>query len=132
MRRQRSILYGALCWAMLQISAIPSAALASESDAVVDAVHRIVITIHNRKVVRDNNVIRVTQGEDVELVWTSDESANLHLHGYDIEFKVTPDAPTPITFTAHATGRFPITSHGFGNRHEHGHDTLLYLEVYPK
>jgi hypothetical protein len=130
MRRLRSILYWALCWTILQISAIPSATLATESDDVANAVHRIVITIHNRKVVRDNNVIRITQGEEVELFWTSDETANLHLHGYDIEFKVTPDAPTPITFTAHATGRFPITSHGFGN--QHGHNTLLYLEVYPK
>ena len=130
MRRLRSILYWALCWTILQISAIPSATLATESDDVANAVHRIVITIHNRKVVRDNNVIRITHGEEVELFWTSDETANLHLHGYDIEFKVTPDAPTPITFTAHATGRFPITSHGFGN--QHGHNTLLYLEVYPK
>lgn len=130
MKRLRSILYWALCWTILQISAIPSATLATESDDVANAVHRIVITLHNRKVVRDNNVIRITQGEEVELFWTSDETANLHLHGYDIEFKVTPDAPTPITFTAHATGRFPITSHGFGN--QHGHNTLLYLEVYPK
>lgn len=117
---------------MLQVGAAPAIALATESDNVANTVHRIEITIHNRKVVRDNNVIRITQGEKVELVWISDESANLHLHGYDIEFKVTPDAPTPITFTAHATGRFPITSHGFGNQHGHGHDTLLYLEVYPK
>ncbi|MEN8108990.1 MAG: hypothetical protein ABFS22_13420 [Pseudomonadota bacterium] len=117
---------------MLQISAAPTVAPASEADDVADTVHRIEITIQNRKVVRDNNVIRITQGEEVELVWSSDETANLHLHGYDIEFKVTPDAPTPITFTAHATGRFPITSHGFGDQHRHGHDTLLYLEVYPK
>ena len=132
MKRLRSIAYWTLCWTMLQISVIQSAVLASESENVTKTVHRIEITIHDRKVASNNNVIRVNQGEKVELVWTSNESANLHLHGYDIEFKVTPDAPTPITFTAHATGRFPITSHGFGNQHGHGHDTLLYLEVYPK
>ena len=130
MRSLRSILHWPLCWIILQTSAIPSAVLATSSDEVDNTVHRVVITIHNRNVVRDTNVIRVTQGKTVELVWISDESANLHLHGYDIEFKVTPDEPTPIMFVAHATGRFPITSHGFGN--QHGHNTLLYLEVYPE
>ena len=117
---------------MLQTSAVPTVVLASGPDDVADTVHRVEITIQDRKVVRDSNVIRVTQGEEVELVWSSDETANLHLHGYDMEFKVTPDAPTHVMFTAHATGRFPITSHGFGDQHGHGHDTLLYLEVYPK
>jgi hypothetical protein len=25
-----------------------------------------------------------------------------------------------------------VTSHGFGGQHGHGHDTLVYIEVYPK
>ncbi len=89
------------------------------------------ITIEQRKITGDN-VIRVTQGETVELVWHTDESAKLHLHGYDVEFSITPDEPTIIRLTAHATGRFPVTSHGFGGGHDHGHATLLYLEVYPR
>jgi hypothetical protein len=117
---------------MLQAGATPAIALASEPGDVADTVHRVDITIRNRKVVRNNNVIRITQGEEVELLWSSDETANLHLHGYNIEFKVSPDAPTSISFTVHATGRFPITSHGFGDQHGNGHVTLLYLEVYPK
>jgi hypothetical protein len=93
--------------------------------------NRIEVTVEQRKI-KGDNVIRVTQGETVELVWHADEPARLHLHGYDIEFDVTPDAPTVIRLTAHATGRFPVTSHGFGGGHDHGHATLLYLEVYPR
>ncbi len=81
---------------------------------------------------RENNVIRVTQNDNVELVWHSDEKTKLHLHGYDIEFELTPEEPVVISFKAHATGRYPITSHEFGGKHDHGHETLLYLEVYPK
>ena len=95
-------------------------------------INRIEVTVEQRKVMGDKDVIRVTQGETVELVWQTDESANLHLHGYDIEFSITPDEPTIIRLTAHATGRFPVTSHGFGGGHDHGHATLLYLEVYPR
>ena len=94
--------------------------------------NRIEVTVEQRKVAGDSDVIRVTQGEDVELVWHTDESARLHLHGYDIEFAVTPDEPTVIRLKAHATGRFPVTSHGFGDGHGHGHKPLLYLEVYPR
>ena len=96
-----------------------------------EGINRIDVTIEQRKI-KGENVIRVTQGEIVELVWHVDEPASLHLHGYDIEFEVAPDEPTVIRLTAHATGRFPVTSHGFGGGHDHGHATLLYLEVYPR
>ncbi len=94
-------------------------------------VQRIEINIKDRKIVLDNNVVRVTQGDNLELVWSTDEAVSLHLHGYDIEVKLEPEEPTVMAFRAHATGRFPVTSHGFGDDH-HGHDTLLYLEVYPR
>lgn len=100
------------------------------------AVRRIELVISERKVQLEEKTIRVTQGETVELVWRSDEIADLHLHGYDISFEVSPEAPAIVTFEAHATGRFPITSHGFGEQkereQEHGHKALLYIEVYPR
>jgi hypothetical protein len=110
---------------LILVSAAMPLAYAADSN-------RIEVTVEQRKVAGDNDVIRVTQGEDVELVWHTDESVRLHLHGYDIEFAITPDEPTVIHLTAHATGRFPVTSHGFGGGHDHGHKTLLYLEVYPR
>jgi hypothetical protein len=89
------------------------------------------ISISNRVVQLDSNVIRITQGAQVTISWTSDEAGSLHLHGYDIEFDVGPKETKSITFLAKATGRFPVTSHGFGGEDGHGHKALLYVEVYP-
>jgi len=108
---------------------VPLFVNADTDEAVVK---RIELVISERKVQNEENTIRVTQGETVELVWHSDEVAELHLHGYDISFEVSPDAPAVVTFEAHATGRFPITSHGFAGEHGHGHEALLYIEVYPR
>ena len=102
-------------------------------DAGVDetSIRTIELVISERMVQLEENSIRVTQGETIDLAWKSDEPVKLHLHGYDIEFEVSPEAPANVTFEAHATGRFPITSHGFGGEHGHGDEALLYLEVYP-
>lgn len=107
-----------------------SLSLADEQDASADAV-RIDVQIEHRKVVGDP-VIRLTEEQEIRIVWTTDEAAELHIHGYDIRIDISPDAPAEISFTAYATGRFAVTSHGFGGDHGHGHETLLYIEVYPK
>ena len=65
------------------------------------------IIIEQRKIKGDKNVFRVYQGEHIELLVVSDETVSLHFHGYDIEFKVNPDRPAVVPFTAYATGRFP-------------------------
>lgn len=90
------------------------------------------LAINNRKVNITPNVIRVVQGDTVNLIWSSDEKAKLHLHGYDIEFEVDPSAPQLITFIATASGRFSVTSHAFSGDQEQGHKALIYLEVYPE
>jgi hypothetical protein len=73
-------------------------------------------------------LVRVRQGDEVTLKWTSDQAAALHLHGYDLEAKVTPPAPSEMRFTARAAGRFPIEIHGAGGKHA----TIGYLEVHPR
>lgn len=88
------------------------------------------LRIQDRQVVMDGNVLRVNRGDRVVIRWLTDERVRLHLHGYDIEFELFPGEPLERAFEAHATGRFPVTSHGFGDEHG-GHVTLLYLEVYP-
>lgn len=102
-----------------------------QADENAALVKRFELTISERKVQLEKNTIRITQGESVELVWHSDETAELHFHGYDISFEVSPAAATVLRFEARATGRFPITSHGFGGEKSHGHQALLYIEVYP-
>ena len=72
--------------------------------------------------------VRVKKGDKVELRWTSDRRIALHLHGYDIEATVTPEAPAVMSFQARIAGRYPVSEHGHGSRHER---PLLYLEVLP-
>ncbi|MFQ5656016.1 MAG: hypothetical protein ACE5G5_00575 [Candidatus Methylomirabilales bacterium] len=93
------------------------------------------LRIHHRKVTGDQSVIRVTRGDMVTLRWTTDEAVTIHLHGYDLEQAVKPGSVTEFTFEAYATGRFPITAHGFGehpHRKEQKESVLLYLEVLPR
>lgn len=76
-------------------------------------------------------VVRVIQGEQVEIRWTSTEATELHLHGYNVKTKVGSDGEAVMNVEARAAGRFAIESHGFGADH-HAEKTLLYLEVLPR
>jgi len=79
--------------------------------------------------------IRVKQGDVVKLRCTSDRRQTLHLHGYDIELRVEPGAVADLTFTARATGRFPLHVHGPAERsgsHAHEEPPLATIEVYPR
>ncbi len=91
------------------------------------------ITVQHRQVPRKQRVIRVRQGQRVWIRWISDETITLHLHGYDLEKTVKPGVPTIMRFTAYATGRFPISAHGFGTRvHSKREIPLVYVEVLPR
>ena len=92
---------------------------------------RIEIHIVKREVVGEQ-LIRVTQGQIVEMTWTTDEETQVHIHGYEIHIPASPDTPAKVTFEAHATGRFPVTSHGYGDEYGKMHQMLLYFEVYPE
>ena len=107
--------------------AAPALCAATPALAADPDIHRSEVSLVDGRIVGEDDVIRVTRGERVELVWSSDQRIRLHLHGYDLELEVTPDEPAIMSFIAHATGRFPITRHGG----DHGHETLMYLEVYP-
>ncbi len=89
------------------------------------------VRIENRKVVALSGAMRITEGDVIELRWTSDEALEPHLRGHDLELRVRPDEPAAMAIEAHATGRFPITRHGWGDG-GHGHGALTYLEVYPR
>jgi len=89
------------------------------------------VKIEKRKVVAPKRAIRITEDEVVELRWSTDEPVQLHLHGYDKELDVRPGKPASMSITGKVTGRFPITSHGWGTG-GHGHHALTYLEVYPR
>lgn len=86
----------------------------------------------NQEVVGDVDTFRLVEGDKVTIVWESDESVELHLHGYDINAVARPGEPASLQFVAANTGRFPVTTHGFGGRSEHRHRALIYIEVYPQ
>ena len=94
------------------------------------------IAIKDRKVEAAASVIRVTQGDTVEIVLTGDEAAELHLHGYDLKLSLTSNVPATIKFTAKIAGRFPLEAHRFGtgsnSGRRRGEGPLLYVEVHPR
>jgi hypothetical protein len=80
-------------------------------------------------------LMRVHEGDSVTLRWTSDRPVTLHLHGYDIEKRVAPGGVTELSFTAHATVRFPIEIQSGGARAgggAHEGEPLAVIEVYPQ
>jgi len=87
------------------------------------------LSIRNGELPGDQRVIRVRQGDVVTLRWTTDKVLTIHLHGYDIESSLSPRGAVSMRFTARATGRFPIETHGHGRG---GERTLAYVEVHPR
>jgi FtsP/CotA-like multicopper oxidase with cupredoxin domain len=104
-------------------------AAAADSDEIV----RFDLALQGLELRAAENVIRVQQGDRVEIGWTSDEPASVHLHGYDIELQLHPGEAAVMAFDAEATGRFPVELHG-GHAQDSGHHggALLYVEVHPR
>jgi hypothetical protein len=104
--------------------------------AAAPAVQRIAIAIKGRKVDSAQQRIRVPHKDTVELAFTSDEKAELHLHGYDRLLTVELGATAVLRLDATIAGRFSLEAHSFGGggerRGRRGHVVLLYLEVYPR
>ena len=112
-----------LAFIMLVLGMMGASALAEESMQPVLLLH-----INENKVTGVEGPIRINQGDTVTLRWHVGTRTKLHLHGYDIRAVIEPDTPYDMLVTAHATGRFPITTHGAGGEHV----VLQYLEVYPR
>lgn len=81
----------------------------------------------------NKRLIRVKQGDVVKLRWSSDRPIALHLHGYDIERKIEPGVIAEMTFTARATGRFPVQEHQARSASGHTHGApIVQVEVLPR
>jgi hypothetical protein len=87
------------------------------------------LAIRAGELAKDKQVVRVRQGDEITLRWTTDQPLSIHLHGYDIENKLSPGRAVSMQFTARATGRFPIEIHPHGHGQER---TVGYLEVHPR
>ena len=122
---RRTIVAGLVIAALAPVTIIRDAIGQSNSRRVIP------VSIKKRKVVMPKTAIRITENDEVVLRWSSDETVKLHLHGYDKELTVHAGKPASMLIIGRATGRFPITSHGWG-RGGHGHHALTYLEVHPR
>lgn len=89
------------------------------------------LRIAQHRVPQAQRVLRVTEGERVELRWSADEPLVLHLHGYDIETRVEPGKPAVTAFAARLTGRFPVAIHTEGGAKHHDR-ALLHVEIHPR
>jgi hypothetical protein len=67
---------------------------------------------------------KLDKGEKVVLVIRADAGEDVHLHGYDIEKRVTPGKAVRIPLTANLPGRFELELH-------HPDSLLAVLEVRP-
>ncbi len=92
------------------------------------AQHAFELAVDRGRLVSGPKLIRVKRGDAVELRWRAETPTTVHLHGYDIEVKITPGQAAFMRFQATATGRFPVEVHAPSGRHV----TLLYIEVHPR
>lgn len=95
------------------------------------AIRTFELRIAQRRVPPAQRVLRATEGERVELRWSTDETLALHLHGYDIETRVAPGKLAVTAFEARLTGRFPVEIHAEGGA-RHQHRALLHVEIHPR
>jgi FtsP/CotA-like multicopper oxidase with cupredoxin domain len=68
--------------------------------------------------------IDVEKGDRIRFIVSSDQSDEVHVHGYDLERPVAPGAPARFSFTADADGIFEVELHGSGAQ-------IASLEVQP-
>jgi hypothetical protein len=85
--------------------------------------------IHREGPAAKPQVLTVRQNDQVVIRLSSDKAVQVHLHGYDIERDVVPNAVTSLRFTATATGRFPIEIHSKAPLKQ---PPLAYVEVQPR
>lgn len=54
------------------------------------------------------------RGDRVRLLFASDVTEEIHVHGYDIYVDVSPGSPEQVSFAADLDGVFEIEAHGSG------------------
>ena len=97
-----------------QVAPTTTAASESASAAAPTDERLINLAIANRETTTTREDLRVTQGETVRLIFTTDEPGEIHLHGYDLTAEVSPAHPGELVFEATTAGAFGINFHVLG------------------
>ena len=118
--------------ALSALTATTDTRLLSVAAAQTSAAHKLSVAIENGKA--DRGTVRVVQGEQVEITVSCDQSAELHLHGYDLSVEPQPGTPATFSFVAKIAGRFPVEAHRMGpaGKEKRRHGALFYVEVHPR
>ena len=82
------------------------------------------LRIADRALVGFESALEVKQDDVVTFNVTSDEAASFHLHGYDHELELAPQQTGIMSFTADATGSFPMTVHVGAESGDEEHDSM--------
>ncbi len=93
--------------------------------------------IAQRRIAAKPPTLTVKQGDTLLIHFSTDETASIHLHGYNVLLGLVPGARGTMRIVASAPGRFPVSAHGFGaaaGKHgKHQREVpLLYVEVQPQ
>lgn len=113
------------------LGSIAAIALLAAAAALAEPLAQFELTLQNGKLVGGPALLKVRQGTRVELIWSSDKVAEIHLHGYNLFLHLQPGQSSLMSIEAKATGRFSITLHEKSPSGGHGHGALTYLEVHP-
>ena len=98
-----------------QVAPATAAASDSASAAAAPTDERLInLAIANRETTTTREDLRVTQGETVRFIFTTDEPGEIHLHGYDLTAEVSPEHPGELVFEARTAGAFGINFHVLG------------------
>ncbi len=81
--------------------------------------------LKNGRLVSGPAVLQVKAGDRITLKIASNNSEELHVHGYDLRLRLKPEEVVNLDFTANRTGRFGLELH-------RAHAELGALEVYPQ
>jgi len=89
---------------------------------VADVVIAVTVSGAGRKVSTAEDRVKIKRGQSVALTITSDQADEVHIHGYDLTKKLTPEKPTTFTFDADLPGSWEVELHD-------AHKVLVRLEV---
>ena len=70
------------------------------------------ITVRDGKPVGGVRTIEVSKGDTIRFIVSSDQSDEVHVHGYDLEKPVGPSAPARFSSTADIDRMFEVELHG--------------------
>lgn len=83
------------------------------------------VRIRDGKPVGGAKTFKYERGETIRLSFTADSAGEVHIHGYEDEFELTPDQAHVVRFKADLEGIFEIEEHDSG-------ELLAKLQVSPK